>query len=69
MHCEIDEGRRTHCDQHVGAQAGTAQPVLPLGADHGAEHERPAEADQRVEKIGRLEGFEKAHVALIKRER
>jgi hypothetical protein len=36
MHRKVDESGRADRDQHVGAQARGALPILPLGADQGA---------------------------------
>jgi len=58
---EIDEGRCAHRDQHIGAQAGAALPVLPLGADQGAEHEGREQADQCVKEIIELERMQESH--------
>ena len=69
MHREIDEGGRADRDQYIGAQTGGALPVLPLGADQRAEHERREQADQRVDEIGDLECREKPHVRLDKLEK
>ena len=65
MHRKIDEGGRTDGDQHIGAQARGPLPVLPLGANQGAQNERRGQADQGVEEIGDLEGRQEAHVGLL----
>jgi hypothetical protein len=44
-----------------------ALPVLPFGADQGAQNERRRQADQRVEKIGRLEGGQESHAGFPER--
>jgi hypothetical protein len=61
VHGEVDEGRRANGDQHVGAQARGALPILPLRTDQGAEHKRRGQADQRVDEIVNLEGGQKPH--------
>ena len=66
MHRKIDEGGSTNRDQHVGAQARGALPVLPLGADQGAENERRRQADQRVEEISGLEGGKELHAGCLR---
>ena len=69
VHREIDKGGRTHGDQYIGPQTGGPLPVLPLGADQGAENERRDEADQRIDEIGALECREKPHVRLDRLEK
>jgi hypothetical protein len=51
----IDEDRRAHGHQHIGAQPGRALAVLALVADHAAEHERGGEADRRIEQRLRID--------------
>jgi len=38
---------------------------LPLGADQRAQHEGRAQADQRVDEIGGLEGVERTTTSII----
>ena len=59
---KIDEGRSPDADQHIGAQAGAALAILPLGADQGAQHEGDEQADQRIEEIVELESMDELHL-------
>jgi len=61
VHGEVDKGRRANGDQHIGAQARVALPVLPLRTDQCAEDKRRSQADQRVDEIVNLEGGQKPH--------
>ncbi|KAG0922985.1 hypothetical protein G6F32_014438 [Rhizopus arrhizus] len=60
-HAQVDEGSGAHRDQHVGAQAGGALPVLAFGADQRAKHEGGQQADHGVGEGAGLEGFNEAH--------
>jgi hypothetical protein len=60
---EIDEGRSSNRDQHVGAKTRAALPVLPLDPDQGSEHERDREADQCVQEIMELKSLDELHGA------
>src|SRR5260370_2519669 len=65
VECKMGERRGADGEQDIGAQPCGALPVLAFGADQGAENERRRQADQRVEKIGGLEGGEESHVACL----
>ena len=61
MHGEVDKSGSPDRNQHIGAQAGGALAILPLGADQRAQYEGHSEADQRVEEIGGLKSGQKLH--------